>query len=213
MNKKKLTMVFGLIGLMVVASGAYLYTLIEKAGDMWPSLNKPGSLTFVNNRLQGEVNALRQEVAKIPDAEKRLEEISIDYDLAARVLPRESSPDQLIAAIRTKAQQAGVTPSRLTPSVTRARGGKGGEGAFETWRFALSVDGNYDQLATFVNRMEEFDSSDATRTGSEKRFFEVKSITITAQENGLGGLTPASVNKPVMHKCTMNMQTYRYIGE
>lgn len=220
MAKKRLSMVIGFIALLVVGGAVYLYMLIGEAGDRWPSLATAGSLTQQVNQLEREVQNLKAEVAKIPAMEERLAKVRVDFELASRVLPRESSPDQLIAAIRTKAQQANVTPSSVRPNVSRAaprrntRGGGGGGGnSFETWTFSLTLQGSYDQIASFVNRMEEFDSADAAQTGSEKRFFELIDIDITAEQNGLANLGPSSGGNPIMHTCNMTMRTYRYTGE
>lgn len=218
MSKNRLKAVFGVLGVLVLGCLYHLYTLVGEAGDTWPAENEPGTLTNQLNQLDEEVRRLRMEVAKIPAAEERLKAVNEEYELASRVLPRESSPDQLIAAIHTKAQQSGVIPTSLSPSVAKGgpqpQGGRGqGSNAFETWRFTLNLTGSYDQLATFINRMEEFDSPDAARTGSEKRFFEVRDITITSEENGLANLTPEGAGKPVEHKCVVVMQTYRYTGE
>lgn len=217
MDSKKFKTWIGVLVALSIACIVYLYFQISEAGDMWPAENEPGTLTHAIDGLAKDIARLNAEVAKIPDAQKQLEAIKIDYDMAAQVLPRESSPDQLIAAISTKAQQSGVFPSSLQPSVVAqsARGGGRGAGTgnFETWRFSLAIDGTYDQIATFVNRMEEFDSADAVRMASEKRFFEVREIGITAAGSGLANLEPESVGEPVKHKCTLLMQTYRYTGE
>lgn len=210
MSKKRMSVVFGFIGLLIVGGAVYLYTLIDQAGDRWPSKGKAGTLTQQVSQLEREVQNLRLEVAKILDMEARLAQVTIDFELASRVLPRESSPDQLIAAIRTKAQQAGVAPSSLRPSV--ARGGRGG-GNFEIWRFSLTLEGSYDQIASFINKMEEFDSPDAAQTGSEKRFFELIDVDITSQQNGLANLGSDNGTNPILHACNITMQTYRYTGE
>lgn len=212
MGKRQLLILIALLAVILVGSLAILYFQIEQAGDMWPYEDEPGTLTNEINRLDSEVRNLKQEVAKIPAAKERLEQVQIEYDLATRVLPRESSPDQLIAAIRTKAEMVGVIPVSLRPSVSTPRGGRGASGgAFEEWSFDLSIQGNYDEIASFVNRMEEFESSDPTRVGSEKRFFEVRSIDIAAKENGMAGLSGVGSEK-YKHACSLNMVTYRYAG-
>ncbi len=221
MGKKNFNVVLILLGVLILASIVYLYMLIKEAGDRWPAYREPGTLTQRLETLDGEVRQLQQQVAQIPARREVLEKLKVEYKLASRVLPRESSPDQLLAAIRTKAQQAGVFPNRLTPSVVAAaaarpsgqRGAAPAGGAFEIWRFSLSLEGNYDQIATFVNKMEEFDSPDAARTGSEKRFFEVKEFSIVAQDSGLANLGPQAADLPVQHKCNLTMQTYRYTGQ
>lgn len=218
MPKKTLATVFGLIGVLVIGAGVYLYMLIGEAGDMWPAKNKPGTLTTEIARLNRDVAALRQEVAKIPTTRQRLEEVTVDYELASSVLPRESTPDQLIAAIRTKALQSDVLPTRLQHTIQKPRSGRGAAaGPFDVWRFTLELQGDYDQISSFVNRMEEFESTDASRTGAEKRFFEVKDITITSAGSGLANLEfdvdRGAGTKPVKHTCTVIMQTYRYTGE
>lgn len=214
MGKKQLAMILGVLAVVLIGALVFLYYQVKEAGDMWPHENAPGSLTFENGRLRNEIASLQQEVAKIPDAKERLEVIQVEYDLATRVLPRESSPDQLIAAIRTKAEHSGVKPNRLTPNVGRGGGGRrgGGSQAFEEWSFTLEITGSYDKIATFVNNMEEFSSSDASRTGSEKRFFQVSSIDITSEQMGMAGLGGSSPESVLGHRCTLVMQTYRYTG-
>lgn len=216
MGKKQLAMILGVLAVVLIGAVIYLYTLVKEAGDMWPYENEPGTITNRIQRLQKEVADLKAEIAKIPAAKERLEAIRVEYDLAARVLPRESSPDQLLAAIRMKAGQTHVTPSKLTPRISSrgsspGRRGGGGSG-FEEWSFTLELTGTYDQIATFVNKMEEFESGDPSRTGSEKRFFKVSSINITAEKNGLAALGGARPENIIGHKCTLVMQTYRYTG-
>jgi Tfp pilus assembly protein PilO len=216
-SNKQLTKIIGVMAVLFLGGMVYLYLLIEEAGDFWPHENAPGSLTSDIAKIEAEIQRLRVEVMKIPDAKETLEALKVEYDLAVRVLPRESSPDQLIAAIRTKAQQAGVTPDKLVPSVGGGAGGRRAaqSGNFEVWSFSLDIRGSYDQIATFVNRMEEFESNDPTRMGSEKRFFQVNSIDITAEANGmsrLGGVGSAVADTSVGHKAALVMQTYRYTG-
>ena len=212
-NKKTLITV---LALLIVGGAVYLYTLIGKAGDMWPAKNKPGSLTRSVATLQGQVQTLRVEVQRIPEAQEKLQTITVEYDLATRVLPRESSPDQLVAAIRIKAEQAGVIPDRLTPAVSAVTGGSRGSGSFEIWRFNLDIRGSYDQIATFINYMEEFEDSNPNRSGSEKRFFEVEQIRLNSKSNGMSFLEPEYIEGPesfVRHTCNLVMQTFRYTGQ
>lgn len=212
MGKKQLALVIGILAVVLGIVLTILYFQIQKAGDMWPHEKKTGSLTFDIEKLEKEIAALRTEVAKIDGAKEKLEAIRIEYDLATSVLPRESSPDQLLAAIRTKAHESEVIPIRVTPRVGAAQSSRRGPSAFEEWSFTLEILGNYDQIATFINKMEEFQSADASRVGSAKRFFRVSDIQITAERQGqaaLGGADPTSV---IGHKCTLVMQTYRYTG-
>ena len=213
MNANTLKAIFGLFGVLILGSLVYLYFLIQEAGDRWPMENEPGSLVQQIGTLRGSISQLRLQEAQIPERREALAAITVEYELAQTVLPRESSPDQLIAAIRTKAQQAGVIPTSLTPSIIQGGGGgRGGGSAFEIWRFSLAVGGSYDQIAGFINRMEEFESPDAARTGSERRFFELLEINIDAQDNGLANLG-GGTTAPVSHSCSLVMQTYRYTGQ
>ncbi len=220
-NKRRTVTMLALLGVLFVGGLVYLFLLVREAGDIWPYYNEPETLTYDINQLEAEVQRLRIEVAKIGPAREQLELVKVEYDLATRVLPRESSPDQLITAIRTKAQQAGVIPDRLAPSAAgggqQARGQAGRRGAsnFEEWSFALDIRGTYDQIATFVNRMEEFESADPAKTGSEKRFFQVRDIDITAEESGLANLGAAAASGQEGrkgHQCSLLMQTYRFTG-
>lgn len=212
MAKKQLTIVMGVLGALLLGGLYYLYTQIGTAGDMWPAEGEPNNLTFDINKLQKEISALREEVNKIPSAKERLEVLRVEYDLATRVLPRESNPDQLIAAIRTKATQANVIPLSLVPRVGGGARVKGrARAAFQEWSFSLSIRGSYDQIGAFVNRMEEFESNDPSRVGSEKRFFEVRDIEIVSEGNGMAGL--GGQNPALGHTCNLVMLTYRYTGE
>jgi len=208
-NRKILGKVLIFVGVLIVAGAVYLYLLIEQAGDMWPHYRVSGSLTAKVAALQSEIEHLRLEVAKIPDAKERLDLVRVDYDLASRVVPRKSGYDNLIDAIKSKAQQAGVILSNLTPSIGQ------GPGALEAWNFTLQIRGSYDQIATFINSMEEFESQSVANSGGEKQFFQVNSISIQAESSGLAELNEGAVNRPPDqrgHLCTLAMQTFRYTG-
>lgn len=209
-NKKQQTIVIAVAAVLFLGGAYYLKTLIQRAGDAWPHVREPGSLTVEIDRLNQDIARLRQEIAKIPDAKEALEIVRTEHELASRVLPRESTPDQLLAAIRTKAAEAGVFPIRLIPSVGQ---GRGDMSSFEVWGFTLDLTGTYDQIATFINRMEEFESADPSRTGSEKRFFQVNTVTITAAHEGMGFLPDRLGELSLQHTCHLNMGTFRYISE
>ena len=214
-NSKNFIRVMIVLGVLIVAGLYYLYLKIGEAGDRWPAYKAPGTLVRMNEQLESDIAKLRSEVAKIEPAKKLLEDLKVEYDLATRVLPRENTPDQLIASIRTKAHEAGVIPEVLTPSVAAAPRQRSGKASFEEWSFSLNIRGDYDQIATFVNRMEEFESADPEKTGSEKRFFKVSSITIAAEDGGLGFFGPpvgAPGSTQRGHNCALTMQTYRYTG-
>lgn len=218
MNTKTARTVHGIFGALILGCAVHMYILMKEAGDRWPLENGPGSLTQRITALRAGVDQLRKQEAQIPGRREELAAVTADYELAATVLPRESGPDQLIAAIRTKARQAGVVPTRLQPSIVQAAAGRGaqGGGAFEIWRFSLDVVGSFDQIAGFINRMEEFESpgaARAARAGSERRFFEVRELTIDAQENGLANLGGGAAANPVRHRAALVMQTYRYTGQ
>ena len=210
--KKTFVRVMAFLVVVFVAGVGYLYTLVKEAGDRWPLYDADGSLTNAINGLEREIQTLRSQNAKIDEVKEKLELLRVEYDLAARVLPRENSPAQLIEAIRTKAQQTGVVPSRLVPQV----GGRRGSSSFEEWRFNLAISGTYDQIATFINKMEEFESGDPQGVGAERRFFQVLEMNITAAGNGLATLTgssPSGANASSGHACDLVMQTYRYSGD
>lgn len=202
-----------IMAVLVVVFGVGVYVLygqVKRAGDRWPFFQEPGSLTSEIRGIQREIDDLQQKISEIPAARQRLADIKIEYELAGRVLPRESTPDQLIAAIRTKALQSGVIPDRLAPSTTGQSRGRGPQASFEEWTFSLSIRGTYDQIGTFINRMEEFEAVDPSKVGSEKRFFRVQNITIGANNSGLGFIgDPEHTGR---HSCTLTMQTYRYTG-
>lgn len=210
-GRKRLIRMLVVAGVILLGGLAYLFLLVREAGDMWPYEGEPNTLTREVTDLEKEVRRLEAERAKIPAAREELERIRVEYDLASRVLPRQASPGQLMDAISVKALQAGVVPNRLTPSAS-GQAARGRGVAFEALDFALSIKGSYDQIATFVNRMEEFESNDPSRISSDKWFFEVKEITITAEDNGMSNLGAQAAQNAVKHQCDLKMRTYRYTG-
>lgn len=210
-GNKRFIQFIAVLAVILIGAGYVLYGQMKKAGDRWPFFQEPGSLTNNIRSLKREKDDLEKQKAQIPAMRQQLEEIKVEYELAGRVLPRESTPDMLLAAIRMKALQSGVIPDRIVPSTTSQNRGRGAGASFEEWSFSLTIRGTYDQIATFVNRMEEFETADASKVGSEKRFFRVQNIGISAKENGLGFIgDPAEAGR---HVCTLVMQTYRYTGK
>jgi len=207
---KAIAIFAGIIVLELVA----LYFLAKKAGDRKPFLNAPKSLTSEVTALKKEIAALRTKIEDKTQLEEQLRDLEEEEKLADRVLPKESTPDQLLSAIRQKTAASGVIPQRITPSVGGARPRLGARtavasGPFEEWNFTLTVTGTYDQIATFINKMEEFESPAPDGGLPEKRFFRVNEFTISAESDGF--LDELSGQRKG-HSCELKMQTFRYTG-
>jgi Tfp pilus assembly protein PilO len=156
-----------------------------------------------------------QRKAQIPAKEEELKKLTAQQDAANQLLPKESDPAQLVAFINAKAQEVGVDIGSLTPKAAKKkssggfRGRIGGAAAgsgdkFEEWVYAIELNGSYDKIAMFINRMEEFEivNGEGQR---EKRFFAVRDIDITADKLGVK-------EENVKHIAKVTMVTYRYKG-
>lgn len=210
------TIFIALFLLLSLGLGYYLYTLISIAGDRWPLFEEPGSLTADIKSLTRQIGELKKEEATIPEVKQKLEDLKKEYEVALRVLPTESTQDQLIGAIRLMTQQSKVTLDRINPMPSRASVAAGGKGApklFDSWTASLELHGSYDQLATFVNKLEQFESSDPATGNAQRRFFQVTDIDITSEDGGLAELGDKGYNNEKKgHACKMVIQTFRYVG-
>ena len=122
--------------------------------------------------------------------------------MARQVLPNEYRVFELSEAIGEKAKQTGVNV-RSVRRVTPTRRAGTDSGYFEQISFEIQMVGSYDQIARFVNSMEEFERSGPDTEGL-RRFFKVLSLEITAARSGL------SLTEP--HTARLNMATFRYTG-
>ena len=188
---------------------------VEKAAE--ELRNKFRALRAEIGKLEGELKSHQAKIKKIPETEDKKKAIEPVSQEAAQLLPRVRNPIDLIGNIRQKATESGVLTSMIDPGTISAAGGggKGGGfgpgqrskattgGGFDEWSFKIDMEGTCDQIGMFVNKMEEFEVP-GTEGRMEKRFFAVRSISITASKSGLTEGGPKAT-----HKCSLSMVTYR----
>lgn len=230
-------------GVLFLGGLVYLGMLMSETGDVWPFYNEPGTHQNDINKLNKSIADLRKKIRDIEDVRLKLKETEQEYRLAVRVLPSENHPDQLLAAIRDKAIQSGAQPNKIvseirtgalgmvtgssggrnavTATAQRSRGAQGmknASGNFDEWVFTLDMMGTYDQIASFINTMEEFESNDGSQTGSERRFFHINQLELIASYDTLNYVYTEDTDKkqgnPLynLHKCRLAMSTFRYTG-
>ncbi|MCX7934021.1 MAG: type 4a pilus biogenesis protein PilO [Planctomycetota bacterium] len=207
MNERtKLLLTIGISIALALALCALLYLPMSKIG-IWPFMSET-SLRAQQAKLAAEASALREKINRdLPQAKAELEKLRPMYETAVLILPQERRPEDLLGAINAKASEAGVTTISLSPGAVTAKGGAA-EGrqiagkkavaaaTHEEWSFKIELLGTYDQIATFINKMENFETAEG------KRFFAVSDFSIEADNKGL--------TEEGRHKCSLSMVTYRY---
>ena len=193
-----IVMVLLVVGLLVL-----WWFQAKQLGD-WPHEAERTSLKAKKATLERSIAGLEVRLEIRPILEE-LEPILREEDRMARqVLPSNFFDHELSEAIAEKAKQTGV----MTQSVRRT-GGSGrrnttDNGNFETIGFEINLQGTFDQIAMFINSMEEFERSGPDTEGL-RRFFKVTNLEITSSKRGLS-LTDSHVGR-------LSMATFRYSGD
>jgi len=211
MNERtKLLLTIGIGVALALALCALLYLPMSKIG-IWPFKDE-ASLRAKREKLASEAAVLKKKISEeLPAAKQELERLQPVFATAVLILPQERRPEDLLGAINAKASEAGVTTVSLSPGAVAAKGteaagarapaGKKAATAatHEEWSFKIEIVGTYDQICTFINKMENFETAEG------KRFFAVKDFAIEAANKGL--------TEDGRHKCNLSMVTYRYAAE
>lgn len=214
MGKSKNIFIFvGVLVLALIGEGVGLYFQLRHVG--WgPLASSPQSLKVKQTGFQRRITDAQSKIEQIPAREEELATLEKDEKVADQLLPRVSRPDELLQFIRRKAKEANVSPQSITPSVSDAGGGnapanpfggpsEGGGSKYQKWSFAINLKGTFDEIGTFVNKMEEFEIS-LEGSPPEKRFFRVTSLDIAATDSGM--------SEGVRHNCNLQVETFRYVG-
>lgn len=205
------------LAVLCLAAFGYLYCPNGWTGAHWPLANRAAPLADEAERLRSEVALLRGRVAELPDARERLERAAARARAAERLLAKGEEPGELAASIRARAEEAEVVPRWIQIRSVPASEGEEAA-ALPAWRFSVFAEGTYDQLAGFINRLEQIDQ--AAHTGSagsagvdagETPFFEIRDLNITGGDNRLPSRTGA--DEDARHRCTLAVYTYRPDGE
>jgi hypothetical protein len=206
-EKKKLLITIAVTAVLVLA---FLGGVIYQMRSLGVSpLDHPASLRGQIRSLHKQSQQLEQRV-KVELPAKRAERDSLlgMKELAAELLPRRIATEQINRFVREKADLALVAVTDFELSQPRRQRGAAG-GPAEEWEVDLELYGTYDQVALFVNYMENFELRGAN-VGAEgqdnvvHRFFAVKSMNLIAQEEGMstGGT----------HNVNLVLSTYRFSG-
>lgn len=208
---KKFLIIIGVFCFAILAMLGWLYMQMSKVG--YKPFKNADSIYTKMEVLDQQIAELQMKIDQIPAVKEELRKLEADQDEATQLLPKENDPAELLSFITTKADEVKVKPQRINPSRKtagggggrgRGRGGAKQAGKFEQWIYSMNIIGTYDQLATFINRMEEFviTRSDGSR---EKRFFAVENLNISSEKSGM-------VEGEAEHTAKITMVTYRYTG-
>ena len=201
-NTKSFAATMTVMVLLVIGLSVLWWYQTKTLGEDWPHQNERTSLKAKKDALDKSIEALKVRLEILPVLEE-LEPLLLEEDRMARqVLPSDYRDYELSEAISEKAKQSGITTRGVRGRIASRRATESGD--FETIAFEIQCQGTYDQIAMFVNSMEEFE-----RTGPEteglRRFFKVTQLEITSARNGLS-LTDAHLGR-------LSMATFRYTGD
>lgn len=142
MNTKFLGAVAGVVAVLVVAWFLLLWKPVGHRMTTTRATEAQAVQTL--NSLRLRVQTLRIEEAKAPEQRAALRRL----DAAIPSSPQLSSALRQIAQVATK---SGATVSQVTPSAPSTTAPSGGPVALP---LSIAAAGSYDQLTTFVNRLE-----------------------------------------------------------
>lgn len=198
--------IFGILLLMLV--GFYFQLARYGWGPFIGKYNPKGK-----NSLQAEIAELNKrmqkadaDIAQIVPLQDAIKAMEPDKKVAEQLLPNVITADQIADAIREKAKSSGVFPKRVNARKPSGGGRFGGVSEdFEEWDYSIEVTGTYNQIGTFINKMEEFEV--AGEGGKmQRRFFAVKEVDVKPGSS-------ATLFDGAEHKCSIVMLTFKYTGE
>ncbi len=196
----KLGITIGVFAVLLLGCLVGLYFQVSYIG--YEPFKGKESIAQQMDDLQARLDEAQSRIEQIPEKKKKLKELEIVAKSANQLLPSKRTSDDLLRAIWKKAEESGVVPRSVEPG--RATRNSQSEGDYEPLAFTIAIDGPYDNIALFINRMEEFEV--AGKNGQlEKRFFAVRKISIKNRSSKL--------SENGIQTCTMTMETFRYTGE
>lgn len=212
-ESKKLIVTVVVFVLIALTLGGWMYTQMAHVGVQ--PFDHDESLRTKVAALDMQIANFQRKIDQIPAKEKEREVLMAEKEKANQLLPKEREPATLLKFIFAKAAEAGVDTRSVIPRAARDSGSRGrvapragasmGGPKFEKWMYEIKLSGTYDQIGTFVNKMEEFEI-EGTDGLPIKRFFAVQDIKIDAQDAGV-------VEGEFKHTANIVMNTYRYTGE
>ena len=200
-NTKSFATAITVMALLVAGLLVLLWFQTKKIGD-WPNEKETTSLLRKNAALRRSIAELEGKVRVHSLLEELVPILREEDAMARQVLPNKLPPQELVAAIMEKARQSGVTIRDVVPTPAPRRAT--GDGLFVPIPFRINLQGSYDQIASFINSMEEFERSGPEAEGL-RRFFQVSELDIQATRYGL------SLGEP--HTARLSMTTYQYPGD
>lgn len=194
-----------LITLPLLALGlVWLYALASHAGGVMGKPGKSGTLSRRLASLNDESARLRRQTELLAGVDGDLRAATEEARSVSSVLATGDDAESLSPVIRRQAEAAGVLPRWIrADSFPLALVGNGDDVA--AWRYSLFVDGTFDQLTGFINRLEQLDQPGGNDAAGTMPFFEIRDLNLT-------GKTPAAAGE-TQHRCTLLLHAYRPSGE
>lgn len=200
-----------LLALPAAAALLHLYGLIGAAGDRWPGKGTSESLTGRITEVEQEITRLNRQVEEFGDVRSRLRAVSDVAEKTSKIIPSGSHPNDLSGLIRSIATVFGVTIRRIEADIRHFPFSSLATGSDSThsdthnihwiaWRFLLSLEGEYDQLAGFINCLEQLDQPHSSEKNMSL-FFDITDVNISSS-------APQHTGQPPRHFCTLTVQTY-----
>ncbi|MBN2713371.1 MAG: hypothetical protein JXR97_13205 [Planctomycetes bacterium] len=212
MNETK-KLVITIVAVAILVLGLLGWTYVQMATIGQEPFKGEDSIAYKIDTTNVAIGEAQKKIDQIEPKKEEYEKLLVVQDDANQLLPKKRDPAELLNYITQKAKEAKVDAQDVTPKKAKAKGSSGfsGRGAsssgdkFEEWLYEMKVKGTYDEIATFINKMEEFEIREE---GEEprKRFFAVKEIKLKAQDSGL-------VEGDAKHTAELVMVTYRYKGD
>lgn len=186
---KKRVIVLGVIGILIALGlSLLLLSMREAGGGLADAL--PGSLRYRQERLDEEIARLDAVEPALAEAAGDFAALEKENALAAALAPDkldfEATERHLVEASR----KAGVDLASVAPEDEPVRVA----GNVETWRVHVVVAGNFDQVAAFVDAVENPGDAAATAPG----LIDVTDLSLVGDD------------ADDYHECALVLQLYRY---
>lgn len=126
----------------------------------------------VDKRLQAEINATKNELAKIKAAAMEMEQLR-------RLFPAEADTSSFIEDLYSAGQQSKLTSHEVSTDISgpRPSARKGSQPEeLGTYRFKINVKGSYRSIAEYIRRVQNLE-----------RFKRITNIKLAPDKNGVAG--------------------------
>lgn len=187
---KKLVIVLGIIGILTALGLSRLLLSMREAGGDGLTGTRPGSLTYRLERLDEAIAGLDAVEPALPKVTGDFAALEKDYALAAALTPGKMDLDAAIRYLTDIARKTEVDLASITPEEGPVRTA----GNIEAWRVHVVLAGGFNQLAAFIDAVENPVAAAATAP----RLIDVTDLAV------------AGDTADGYHECSVVVQLYRY---